>query len=453
MPAADVALAVTHFFTEIPSSRAAKSTIHRLVHKVTLDRRKVHTMNDLHIPFLDLISPHMEMEKQLTDIFRTSLRTAAFIGGKAVEDFETAFAEFCNVGECVGVGSGTDALRFALTAAGVCPGDSVLTVPHTFIATAEAISQAGAQPEFIDIDEQTYNMDSDRLRKYLDTRCDRDQSTGRPISRRTGRMIAAIVPVHLYGQMSDMDPIMSLAETWNLVVVEDACQAHGAEYFSRTSGHWEKAGSIGKAAAFSFYPGKNLGACGEAGAVTTNDPDLAQKIRMLRDHGQSEKYYHDIEGFNGRLDAIQAGILRFKLNHLAQWNSQRRERAETYRQLLGSANGVTLPVESGSARAVYHLYVIRTQDRTGLQGSLKAAGIGTGIHYPIPLHLQKAYRSLGYAQGDFPVTERVASEILSLPMYPQLSRYEQENVAQVVRECLAGDRTLLSLDALPETVA
>ena len=287
-------------------------------------------------------------------------------------------------------------------AAGVSPGDSVLTVPNTFIATTEAISQAGAQPEFVDIDERTYNMDPEKLCEFLETKCDLDQLTGRPVSRRTGRMITAVVPVHLYGQTADMDRILELAEAWNLIVVEDACQAHGAEYFSRKDKRWKRAGSMGKAAAFSFYPGKNLGACGEAGAVTTNEPDLAQRIRMLRDHGQAEKYYHDIEGYNGRLDAIQAGILRLKLDHLPAWNSQRRDKAETYRELLRSVDGVTLPVEPSWARAVYHLYVVRVQDRHGLQEGLKAAGIGTGIHYPIPLHLQKAYSTLGYRSGRLP---------------------------------------------------
>src|SRR5208337_2028067 len=361
-------------------------------------------MSSTHIPFLDLVSPHLEMEDKLVAVFRTALHTGAFIGGKAVQDFENAFAEFCEVDHCVGVGSGTDALRFALMAAGVSHGDSVLTVPNTFIATTEAISQAGAQPEFVDVDERTYNMDPEKLRAYLETNCDQDQVTGRPISRRTHRTISAIVPVHLYGQTADMDPILELAETYNLMVVEDACQAHGSEYLSRKSGCWQKAGSMGKAAAFSFYPGKNLGACGEAGAVTTNDPDLAQRIRMLRDHGQAEKYYHDIEGYNGRLDAIQAGILRLKLDHLSEWNSQRRDKAEIYRELFCSTDGVILPLEPSWARVVYHLYVIRIQDRQALQSDLKAAGIGTGIHYPVPLHLQKAYTSLGYHQGDFPVT-------------------------------------------------
>jgi len=401
-------------------------------------------MSSIQIPFLDLITPHLDMEEELTDVFRASLHTAAFIGGKAVEDFETAFAEFCNVSHCIGVGSGTDALRFALMAANVCPGDGVLTVPNTFTATAEAISQAGARPEFIDIDERTYNMDAERLRIYLATECDRDLSTGRPISRRTSRVIAAVVPVHLYGQMSDMDPIMSLAETWNLVVVEDACQAHGAEYFSRTEERWRRAGSIGKAAAFSFYPGKNLGACGEAGAVTTNDPHLAQKIRMLRDHGQAEKYHHEIEGYNGRLDAIQAGFLRVKLSHLSEWNRQRREKAETYRKLLSSVDGLILPFEPPWVRAVHHLYVVRAQDRQDLQNYLKIAGIGTGIHYPIPLHLQKAYRFLGYDKKDFPVATKVASEILSLPMYPQLTSSGQEIVVRTLKECLVAVANLPS---------
>src|SRR5271166_2343488 len=402
-------------------------------------------MTSTSIPFLDLVSPHADMEEQLVAVFRAALRSAAFVGGKAVQEFENAFAEFCEVDHCVGVGSGTDALRFALMAAGVSHGDSVLTVPNTFIATTEAISQAGAQPEFVDVDERTYNMDPEKLRAYLETNCDQDQVAGRPISRRTHRAISAIVPVHLYGQTADMDPILELADTYSLMVIEDACQAHGAEYFSRKAGRWEKAGCIGKAAAFSFYPGKNLGACGEAGAVTTNDPELAQRVRMLRDHGQAEKYYHDLEGYNGRLDAIQAGILSVKLGHLATWNSQRRDNAENYRQLLSSVDGLVLPFEPQWSKAVYHLYVIRVQDRHEVQKSLTADGIGTGIHYPIPLHLQKAYRSLGYEEGDFPVCEKVASEILSLPMYPGLGPTEQEIVVRAVKACLSvSERTASS---------
>ncbi len=410
-------------------------------------------MTSTSIPFLDLVSPHAEMEEQLVTVFRTALRSAAFVGGKAVQEFENAFAEFCEVDHCVGVGSGTDALRFALMAAGVSPGDGVLTVPNTFIATTEAISQAGAQPEFVDVDERTYNMDTEKLRAYLETKCDQDRATGRPISRRTHRTISAVVPVHLYGQTADMDPILELANTYNLMVVEDACQAHGAEYFSQKAGRWQKAGSMGKAAAFSFYPGKNLGACGEAGAITTNDPELAQRVRMLRDHGQAEKYYHDIEGYNGRLDAIQAGILRLKLDHLSEWNTQRRDKAELYRELLCSVDGVIVPLEPRWAHAVYHLYVIRIQNRQELQNSLQAAGIGTGIHYPIPLHMQKAYGTLGYDKGDFPITEKIAPTILSLPMYPQLARFEQEDIAQAVRGGLAASRKMPSPKIRQETVA
>jgi dTDP-4-amino-4,6-dideoxygalactose transaminase len=410
-------------------------------------------MSSIHIPFLDLVSPHVEMEEELVTVFRAALRSAAFVGGKAVEEFESEFAEFCKVDHCVGVGSGTDALRFALMAVGVGSGDSVLTVPNTFIATTEAISQAGAEPEFIDIDPQTYNLDAEALLEYLETKCDRGHDTGRPISRRTGRTISAIVPVHLYGQTADMDRILQLAMTYNLIVVEDACQAHGAQYLSQADKCWHTAGSMGKAAAFSFYPGKNLGACGEAGAVTTNDPEVAQKIRMLRDHGQAEKYYHDMEGYNGRLDAIQAGILRLKLGCLSEWNSQRRDKAQIYRELFSSVGGVVLPLEPSWTRAVYHLFVVRAQDRYGLQDRLKAAGIGTGIHYPIPLHLQKAYRNLGYKGGDFPVAEQVAAEIISLPMYPLLTRSEQEDIVQAVRACITAAQRPASLKVRQESVA
>ena len=382
------------------------------------------------VPFLDLAAAHAELEEELVEIFRSALKSACFIGGPMVEGLEKDFAEFCGTEYCVGVSNGTDALRFALMAAGVGAGDSVVTVPNTFIATAEAISQARALPEFVDIEERTYNMDPVGLREYLEIECERDPVTRQPISRRSGRPVTAVVPVHLYGQTAAMDPILELAEEYNLIVVEDSCQAHGAEYFSQKGQTWKGAGSMGKAAAFSFYPGKNLGACGEAGAVTTNDGEIARKIRLLRDHGQAEKYYHDIEGYNGRLDAIQAGILRVKLRHLSDGNCKRRAHAEAYQEMLGSADGVVLPFEPRWTRAVYHLYVMRVRDREQLRSLSAAAGIGTGIHYPIPLHLQKAYCALGYRKGDFPVTERVAAEILSLPMYPELGRAEQEYIVE-----------------------
>ena len=272
---------------------------------------------------------------------------------------------------------------------------------------------------------------------YLETGCDADPGTGRRVSRRTGRPVTAVVPVHLYGQMADMDAIMEVAEAYGLIVVEDACQAHGAKYFSKRHNAWRTAGSMGSAAAFSFYPGKNLGACGEAGAVTTSDQEVARKIAMLRDHGQAKKYYHDIEGYNGRLDAIQAGILKVKLRHLTQWNDQRRECAAVYGRVLAPlADRAVLPVEPSWSRAVYHLYVIRTADRHGLQSHLGEKRIGAAIHYPIPLHLQKAYEHLGYREGDFPISEGAAKQILSLPMYPQLRADQQERVGEAVAEFL-----------------
>ncbi|MGB6689377.1 MAG: DegT/DnrJ/EryC1/StrS family aminotransferase [Terracidiphilus sp.] len=388
--------------------------------------------SDPSIPFLDLVTPHVELEEELTSVFRRALRTAGFIGGPMVEEFEHSFAAFCSTRYAIGISNGTDALRFALMACGIQAGDVVVTVPHTFIATTEAISQAGALPEFVDIEERTYNLSAEMLKKYLEERCTRD-SSGRVISRRSNRPVTAVVPVHLYGQMADMDPIMSLAEEYGLTVIEDACQAHGAEYYSQKLNRWMTAGSMGRAAAFSFYPGKNLGACGEAGAVATNDSEVAGRIRKLRDHGQAQKYYHDIEGYNGRLDAIQAGLLQAKLAYLAKWNAQRRERAAEYNRLLEGCDVVICPYEPSWSRAVYHLYVIRTADRDELMKHLKAAGIGTGIHYPVPLHMQKAYSWLNYSAEDFPKTSRVAAEIVSLPMFPQLTADKQARVAAEVQ--------------------
>lgn len=383
------------------------------------------------IPFLDLATPHRELENELLATVKDCLRTAGFIGGPKVEEFEREFARFCDTSHCVGVANGTDAVRFALMASGVKPGDLVLTVPHTFIATTEGISQAGATPDFVDIDEQTYCMDPLDLQRYIETQCFADPETGRLTHRKLKAPVTAIVPVHLYGQVADMDPILDLARKHNLIVVEDACQAHGAEYFSKKENAWKKAGSMGDAAAFSFYPGKNLGACGEAGAVTTNNAAIAKTVRMLRDHGQAEKYYHEVEGYNGRLDALQAGMLTIKLRHLGDWNQKRRAAAQLYDKLLSDLDGVIPPHSAAHSRSVYHLYVIRVGRRDALQKHLHTAKIGTGIHYPVPLHLQKAYRRLGYGKGSFPVSERVASEIVSLPMYPQL---RSDQIHRVVDE-------------------
>lgn len=395
----------------------------------------------MQIPFLDLITPHKELEEELVSVFRESLSKASFVGGPLVQSFEEEFARFCESKYCVAVNSGTDALRFALMAAGIGPGDEVITVPNTFIATTEAISQAGARPVFVDINEGTYNIDPDKLESYLNTRY--AESSGRSANR-----LKAIIPVHLYGQPADMDAILDIANKYELIVIEDACQAHGARYFSRKEGKWMKAGSLGLAGAFSFYPGKNLGACGEGGAVTTNDPEIARKVAMLRDHGQAQKYYHDLEGYNGRLDAIQCGILRVKLRNLEKWNEMRRQNASLYTQLLNSMellhrstaapqhfrSPVIPPFVPSWAEPVFHLYVIRAKRRDALQKFLSQKGIGTGLHYPIPLHLQKAYVNKGFKEGMFPISEKVAGEILSLPMFPNLMADQIKYIVEKIAE-------------------
>jgi dTDP-4-amino-4,6-dideoxygalactose transaminase len=385
------------------------------------------------IPFLDLVAVHRTLREELRGVFETALDSAGFIGGPGVEAFEHEFGEFSDTRHCIGMASGTDAVRLALIAAGIRPGDTVVTVPFTFFATTEAISQGGARFDFVDIDADTYTMDPEKLRVYLEQECTPDARTGRVISKRTGTPVTAVVPVHLYGQMADMDAILALADQYHLTVIEDACQAHGAEYFSKREGRWRKAGSMGRAAAFSFYPGKNLGACGEAGAVTTDDESVARACRMLRDHGQSKKYFHDVEGYNGRLDAIQAGLLRVKLRYLAKWNEERREAAEVYSDLCGGLEGsVIVPHVPSWSRPVFHLYVVRVGDRDTLQTDLTRVGIGTGIHYPIPLHLLKAYESLGFRAGDYPVSEQAASHVLSLPMFPGLVPEQQRRVVTEV---------------------
>ena len=390
-------------------------------------------MGNEKIPFLDLVTVHRGLQGEFIEILKAALKTAGFIGGPMVREFEQDFAEFCESRFCVGVGSGTDALRLALIAAGIRTGDIVVTVPNTFIATTEAISQAGARPDFVDIEERTYTMDPAKLRQYLEAKCTWDKKLKRVFHRETGNPVTAVVPVHLYGQMVDMDPILDIAAQYNLKIIEDACQAHGARYFSKRGEGWRTAGSMGHAAAFSFYPGKNLGACGEAGAITTNDEQLAQTCRLLRDHGQSKKFFHDVEGYNGRLDAIQAGFLRAKLRHLKKWNEQRREVAERYNKMFAGADGsLVLPHQPDWSRSIYHLYVVRVTDRVRIQKHLDEAGIGTGIHYPIALHLARPYEWLGFHPGDFPIAEQAASQILSLPMFPGLSLDQQTRVVNEV---------------------
>ena len=387
------------------------------------------------IPFVDLIAPHHELHDELMEAAKGVLTSAMFIGGPIVEQFEREFAKFCGVEHCIGVSSGTDALRFALMASGIGKDDIVITVANTFAATVEAILQAGARPFFVDIDPRTFNISIDALREFLDRDCDTLKSGHSPVHRGSGRTVRAIMPVHLYGQMCDMDPLMELAEQYDLVVFEDACQAHGSEYFSKRQNAWQKAGSVGRAAGFSFYPGKNLGACGEAGAVTTNDAAIAQRVRMIRDHGQSRKYQHQVEGYNGRLDALQAALLNVKLPSLAGWNAQRRNLAEVYNRLFQGIETIQTPHEPTWSKAVYHLYVIVcAEKRDELQQHFTQRNIGTGLHYPIPLHLQEAYAHLGLGTGSLPQTERLAGKILSLPMYPQLRAEQQQDVAQTLTQ-------------------
>ncbi len=370
----------------------------------------------MQVPFLDLKVQYRQIEVELKPILEDIMAAGAFIGGPPVADFEKEFAAFCGVKHCVGLSSGTDALRLALLAAGVGPGHEVITVPHTFIATTEAITQAGAEPVFVDIDADTGCIDI------------------RQIPGRITAKTRAIVPVHLYGQTADMDPILDIARKHRLVVVEDACQAHGATYKGLP------AGSMGRAGCFSFYPGKNLGAFGDAGAVVTDDAELAQTIRMLREHGQCRKYVHDMEGYTGRLDAIQAAVLRLKLKRLAGWNRDRRANAARYTKLLSDIPGVTVIKEADFAQSVYHLYVILVDDRDGLQTFLTEQGVGTGLHYPLPLHLQKAYAAMGFKKGDFPASERTADRLLSLPMYAELTHEQIEYVVGCIKGYMNGAR-------------
>ena len=388
------------------------------------------------IPFLDLVTPHKEMKAELLAVLDKAIDSAGYIGGPMVKNLEEEFARYCGVKHCVVVNSGTDALRFAYIAGGIKPGDEVISVPNTFIATTESISQAGGHIVFVDIDEKTYNLDPIKLRKFLESTCKKDAATGKTVNHTTGRPVTAVVPVHLYGQMADMDAIMSIAAEWNLMVFEDSCQAHGAEYHSKKLGKWCKAGSMGRATGFSFYPGKNLGALGEGGAITTNDDEIARICRQLRDHGQAQKYYHDMEGYNGRLDAIQCGFLSAKLKRLPAWTDARRAHAKKYNDLLKSVGAITTPFEPEWSKAVYHLYVVRVKNREALQQKLTEQGINTGLHYPVPLHLQKAYAALGHKPGDFPITEKATAEILSLPMFPGLTEEQITAVVKGIKEAI-----------------
>lgn len=373
------------------------------------------------IPFLNLRAQHDPIRGELLAAFEEVLNTSTFAGGPFVEKFEDEFAAFCGAKHAIGVGNGTDALWLALLALGVGPGDEVITVSATFMATAEAITYCGAKPVFVDIDEDTYTMNPALIEAAITART------------------KAIVPVHLYGQMADMDPIMAIAERHNLFVVEDACQAHGAEYKGR------KAGSIGHAAAFSMYPGKNLGALGEAGAITTNDPGIAERTKTLRDHGQQKKYFHSMIGWNARMDGIQGAVLSLKLRNLAQGNAARREHARRYSELLAGHEHIITPVVRGYGTSVFHLYVVRVPERDTVHRRMGERGVGCGIHYPIPVHRQKAYEFLGLPEGSLPVTERLAGRILSLPIYPELVPNQIRAVVQELVALVSPRRTTPAL--------
>ena len=368
------------------------------------------------VPFLDLKTQNRALKSEILLLWEKILDSASFIGGSHVTSFEKELARACEVDHVVAVNSGTDALRFILLALDLREGDEVITVPNTFIATTEAISQAGGTIIFVDVEPGTYNIDSSKIEAAITSRT------------------KGILPVHLYGQAADMDPVLAIAEKFGLWVVEDACQAHLAEYKAR------KTGSIGLAGAFSFYPGKNMGACGEGGAVTTNDSSIADKILMLRDHGQEKKYHHQMEGYNGRCDALQAAVLRVKLKHLPVWNEARRKNAQCYLNLLNKSNNIILPKVNNACLPVYHLFVIQIDDRDAVVGALEQRGVGSGLHYPIPLHLQKAYAHLNIPNGTFPVAEAYSKKLLSLPMYPELTQEQIHYVCDCLNEILLGGK-------------
>jgi dTDP-4-amino-4,6-dideoxygalactose transaminase len=369
---------------------------------------------DKPIPFLDLKSHHAALRTELDRAIKEVIDSGAFAGGPFVEKFERDFAAYCGSRYAIGVGSGTEALWLPLLACGVGPGDEVITVANTFMATAEAITYCGARPVFVDVNETTYTMDPAGLEDALSPRT------------------KAIIPVHLFGQPADMDPILEFARKHNLFVIEDAAQAHGAKYKGQT------AGTLGDAGCFSFYPSKNLGALGEAGAIITNDAELQEKVRILRDHGQVRKYHHDVIGWNCRMDGIQAAVLSVKLPYLESGNSLRRTHALEYNRAFDGMGEVITPFEASYARHVYHVYAIRVEERDEVTRFLNERAIQCAVHYPIPIHLQKAYQDLGYKTGSLPISEQIARQFISLPMFPELTEAQINMVVLATKEsCLS----------------
>ena len=365
------------------------------------------------VPFLDLKAHHDPIREEVMSAIAEVVDTNAFAGGPFVTKFEEDYARFCETKFAIGVGNGTDAIWFALLALGVGPGDEVICPPMTFMATAEAITYTGAKPVFVDIDPATNTIDPTRIAAAITPKT------------------KAIVPVHLFGQCADMDPILEIACRHNLFVVEDGAQSQGATYKGRQSG------SMGAAGATSFYPGKNLGAWGEAGGITTNDPALRERMIMFREHGQKKKYYHDVVGWNGRMDGIQGAVLRVKLKYLNQANDGRRRAAALYHKLLAGTPGLMLPAEAAYAKHIYHVYAVRVQNRDRILDEMGKRGVSCGIHYPVPVHLQQAYANLGHKEGDFPVSEACGREYLSLPMFPELTEEQVSYVAAQLKEVLA----------------
>ena len=381
----------------------------------------------MNVPFADLGALHREVREEVDALISEIIDHSSFIGGPYVKTFEESFADYCGTRFAVACASGTDALKLALMAAGVGPDEEVITVPHTFVATIQAIIAVGAHPVFVDIEKDTYNISADRLTEFLEEKC-QVQPDGQLVNQHSKRPVTAVLPVHLYGLAVDMEPILSLAERFHLKVIEDAAQAHGALY--SIDGEEKRAGTFGEVGAFSFYPGKNLGAMGDGGAVVTDDVERDRQMRVWRDHGQSEKYiYGSPRGWNIRLDALQCAVLNAKLPRLDGWNEGRRQAAEWYRERLQD-DRIVLPVEPVGRRHVYHVFVVRLPDRMRVSEELSSRGIQTGLHYPISLHLQEAYRYLGYEEGDFPAAEAVAKSILSLPMFPHMSEEQVDYVCQ-----------------------
>jgi dTDP-4-amino-4,6-dideoxygalactose transaminase len=364
------------------------------------------------VPFLDLKAHHDPIRNEVMAAIESVVDKNAFAGGPFVAEFESDFARYCGTPHAVGVGNGTDALWVALLALGIGRGDEVITVPMTFMATAEAITYTGAKPAFVDIHPESYTMDPARIEAAITPKT------------------KAIIPVHLFGQCADMDPILEIARRHGLFVIEDAAQAQGAEYKGR------RAGSMGDMGCFSFYPGKNLGAWGEAGAVVTHNAEWRNRMAMFREHGQSKKYHHDVVGWNMRMDGIQGAVLKVKLKYLDQANDGRRRAAAHYAEVLRDPPGLVLPREMPCARHIWHIYPIRVTDRDQVMQQLADRGVATGIHYPVPVHLTQAYADLGHRRGDFPVSEACADEFVSLPMFPELTNPQIEHVADSLREVL-----------------